>query len=790
MSNLKESFDGIRKRYFQIMSKKSNQTDESRLNSIRKLKTDLLKFYSPSYDEMHILALGLLNDVIAIFEKNISQGKKKSEQTVKSIKTKQFLQDKDNKIATYDLKNRNSAAAFGATVYVKSELIEIDGSQLNTDVLVDFDEQQDVRFTFVATDYLLDNTMYDMDSNIFRGNPLKCSVAFNYLVNKHFLSKIDLYPGIDMRIPQFFEILDDPLNINKSQVHQSDFQFVGDEDRILKIIEYIESQDVCFTSFVLNIQNRCSEITNSATKKYLIIENNENYNYNYSEGHTVVLLFFRNGSEIQPFFIDNNLYIPLNIQKSVSSFLTFFINKFQTRLKWENLITHGVNMNISFINKVYESTANCFLVSIFIIEILWRNIFFNDCFKFRSNPANKPSIDIVKKYIIILVINLDKFKTNNKSFYWKFLCNYGRTILQEMLLLDENKSLNDYKREYFLNEDADPFEIRTLQELINDIDTVSNFISVIFREYLLSYQVSMHNFCGIRLGNIIQYDILEDMPQKDNGFEFFKLHNFFVLRSSKNDPEPGKNPLVFPHITRKDCEILINDNKNDVRKSVILKNANKESLYDISQVQFLLFEFRDFINNTIINVELDYTLLPPTPTRTPPLPSTPPDSKRRKTNPSPSPPVTHDNSGVEEHKDHGPDETVDEKKGPGFGARSKQRSRKSASKKQSSPPSSGVKKPHRYKPGTVALREIRRYQKTFHLMIPKLPFQRLVREIAQDFKTDLRFQGSAILALQEAMEAYVVGLFEDTNLCGIHAKRVTIMPKDIQLARRIRGERS
>uniref|UniRef100_A0A8C9QUP7 H3.Y histone 1 n=1 Tax=Scleropages formosus TaxID=113540 RepID=A0A8C9QUP7_SCLFO len=94
------------------------------------------------------------------------------------------------------------------------------------------------------------------------------------------------------------------------------------------------------------------------------------------------------------------------------------------------------------------------------------------------------------------------------------------------------------------------------------------------------------------------------------------------------------------------------------------------------------------------------------------------------------------------------------------------------------------------RPGTVALREIRRYQKSTELLIRKLPFQRLVREIAQDFKTDLRFQGAAIGALQEASEAYLVGLFEDTNLCAIHAKRVTIMPKDIQLARRIRGERA
>lgn len=101
-----------------------------------------------------------------------------------------------------------------------------------------------------------------------------------------------------------------------------------------------------------------------------------------------------------------------------------------------------------------------------------------------------------------------------------------------------------------------------------------------------------------------------------------------------------------------------------------------------------------------------------------------------------------------------------------------------------------AKKPHRYRPGTVALREIRRYQKSTELLIRKLPFQRLVREIAQNFKTDLRFQSTAILALQEASEAYLTGLFEDTNLCAIHAKRITIMPRDIHLARRLRGERA
>lgn len=145
-------------------------------------------------------------------------------------------------------------------------------------------------------------------------------------------------------------------------------------------------------------------------------------------------------------------------------------------------------------------------------------------------------------------------------------------------------------------------------------------------------------------------------------------------------------------------------------------------------------------------------------------------------------------------------------------ARTKQTARKStggkaprkqlASKaaRKSAPSTGGVKKPHRYKPGTVALREIRRYQKSTELLIRKLPFQRLVslhmyrlnatdiftnstatqvREIAQDFKSDLRFQSSAIGALQESVESYLVSLFEDTNLCAIHAKRVTIQSVSI-----------
>ena len=99
---------------------------------------------------------------------------------------------------------------------------------------------------------------------------------------------------------------------------------------------------------------------------------------------------------------------------------------------------------------------------------------------------------------------------------------------------------------------------------------------------------------------------------------------------------------------------------------------------------------------------------------------------------------------------------------------------------------SSVKTKHRFRPGTVALREIRRYQKSTELLLRKLPFQRLVREIASEIKSDLRFQSPAIM-VQKATETYLVSLFEDINLCAFHAKRVTIMPRDIQLTKRLGG---
>ncbi|XP_068209600.1 histone H3-like [Palaemon carinicauda] len=117
--------------------------------------------------------------------------------------------------------------------------------------------------------------------------------------------------------------------------------------------------------------------------------------------------------------------------------------------------------------------------------------------------------------------------------------------------------------------------------------------------------------------------------------------------------------------------------------------------------------------------------------------------------------------------------------------------RKKAIKQKATPKEGSLKadkKKHRFRPGTVALMEIRHYQKSGSLLIPKLPFSRLVREIFQSFGQNFRIQQLALMALQEATEAYLVNLMDTANLCAIHAKRVTLFPKDIRLARRIRGD--
>ena len=110
----------------------------------------------------------------------------------------------------------------------------------------------------------------------------------------------------------------------------------------------------------------------------------------------------------------------------------------------------------------------------------------------------------------------------------------------------------------------------------------------------------------------------------------------------------------------------------------------------------------------------------------------------------------------------------------------------------------GIKKPHRYHSGLLGLQEIHRYQQSTDSLIRKTPFNKLIKEISQEYRVcpdgpgtpsvQVRFQSTALVALQETAENFLVGLFEDVNLLAVHAKRVTVMPHDIRLALGICGD--
>ena len=778
MDTVSSKFDDFVKRYFDIMSKTSTQTIEQRVTSLEQVKQEFFNgCYSPSYDYMHVLFLGLLNDATYMLKKRITQTNKtralvpvttpvisKKKDTVMALTTKK--NNSFNNFALHDQLSQQSVAGFGETVYVPQHLraVDIVGLDITTELI-----NNTVRFEFIPAQYLLNNTAYDIQYNFYQGYGYMNTSAYAYFVDKHYKNKKRIYGSHNVNKPQFFEIFYEYL-FGKNSTHVRDSDFVGDNDYFQKIVQYIENTCVCFTSFML-----CYSL------KYVDYRGNRTYSIDdptyigltdKSFSHAISVLVYRHLNDVQVTCINNNPVSSPQDEKIMNVFFNNFKNRFTNTLNL-NIKFNMTNINLNFgtLTKNYGSNGFCGVLSILLNDILWTNIFNNDVFGFRQqNPSPvPPTIETVNQYLSELFRALENTLHQHESQYQNFVSNYVYTVCEKILLCDENKSLNQYKKDVFGIKsvskqipDEYPFDIIKLKSIINQaIFTISTFISVLIREHLLLYKYYL-GYVGIRLDEDNTPDLppstLKALKIKNNGFRFYKANIFYNDGLHKSgDPKADQNPTHFEHIHIPNVTISFEDDINltpSQPRPIVLNVDNIQTTFNYDKITFLFCDYSKCINNTIHEIVLDYS----------------------------SYPSFHESRCV-----------------VSFGARKKQKAHKAKSKKQSTkkaattkkpPSSSGVRKPHRYRPGTVALREIRKYQKTVCLMIQKLPFQRLVREIAQDFKTDLRFQSSSILALQEASEAYIIGLFEDTNLSAIHAKRVTIMPKDVQLARRIRGERS
>ena len=369
-----------------------------------------------------------------------------------------------------------------------------------------------------------------------------------------------------------------------------------------------------------------------------------------------------------------------------------------------------------------------------------------------------PSHDVVIEYIAI-ALNTLYDAVHNTSTWWTFLCNYARYMLRDIIFHDRKRSLISYKNEIFQNIPDNPFIFKSLNDLYQDEELRMNtsHMNVVLKRYIIDneYWDHMLGFCF----DPVQNNNLLRIPQSDNGIEYFLQ----PLKNLRNEIDYDKidsiDTFVLKHTTIINRSVVIDHNNGN---PLVSESGNVYN--DLSKIYILFFNFTSDLIDKIINFEdLNYDR---SSFRQAYINALSDDNKRNEN--------SEEEEGEEEEEEEEGEEEEEE------GEEEKKEDNKKDNKKQ---------KIDKYKPGERALKEIKKYQKSTDLLIPKKPFYRVVREILDEIKTKYRLQSSAVMALQEAAEAYIVGFLEDVNLCNIHAKRVTIMPHDIKLAQKLRGEK-
>ena len=398
MDTISSRFDNSVKRYFDIMSKRSTQTTEQRVTSLERVKEEFLKnCYSPSFNEMHVLFLGLLHDATYMLKKQTNKTRvtvpvtnpvtvSKKKDTVVSLKTqKPIVLDK---FMRPERLSQQLLAGFGETVFETRYIEEVTLPDIiiNTELV-----NNTIKFEFIPEHYLLNNTVHVMDYNIFRGHDYLFAAAYNFLVDKHLKNKEILYGSTNVNQAQFFEIFHQQLIRLDSYVHTHvlDLNYLEDYGYLENLISYIENTRVCFTSFILryNLQFELDQSTD--TKIYIVDDPTCSVNGSY--GHVVSVLVYRNLNDIQVFIINNNPTTPPQEIKLLNWFFDYFKNIFTKSLNLNiTFKIYNYNVNIADNTKNYEMSGFCGIVSIMLNDILWTNIFKNDVFGFRQKKYHHP----------------------------------------------------------------------------------------------------------------------------------------------------------------------------------------------------------------------------------------------------------------------------------------------------------------------------------------------------------------------------------------------------------------
>ena len=815
--NNEKTFDEIWKTYYKVILVNKIQLPlENRRLILASFLKHFKKVYIPYYSQFHDLFYTLLVD-----ENNALKNK-----SLLALQNKQKPENKKRvriskrnssvKLKPRQIRQRQSGllGQFGKTVY--DDMIEMD--LMIPDNFTAFLEENGKRYSFIFNfrDYFIDGKCYDLLHNGYAGYFEYQFVAYSYLEKRHQTFKNDFIDRTnekvyDERNCAVFELIFQRYIKLLEEVRFSDSYFDSDDMRrtrqfhytgqhfLARIASYIEDTCPCFTAFPFNY-NLVYEKVNGV-KKFFIVEGKINENNREHYAHTITILIYgykKNGNKhLKIYVIENNRQnnsqdVIMNI--AIPELINIFKTSMSTKIIWDDAVLFnehsfniGRNDNGPNHNEKYAENGYCALISMFFIDLFYQNIMMKNTLNIFKDP---PSESVVENYIKIVldeVYNLlCRYDTRT---WWIFLCNYTRTIFQEVTFNDSTSSLNTYKTNRFQSGFFEPFEIMSLDQLINDPaysrDTI--YVKIMLNRYIIHKKIL---FFSIGFNCDYNNEQILTAIQSKNSMEYYLP--YIALRFySQITNNPIDRFIEFVHVGNRRTLTIQNDiNRHYNNDAKIEINDNGATIFeqnDLSKVMMLFLNLNPFFNRLVQQIVLRIT-----PDGYPfNFHTLQPEENKRKEEARNK--IKSVAKKIIQQKREEKRKIEKEKQTELLKKEEKKKileQKKKENEAKKSPATTNVKKPHKYKPGTVALREIRKYQKTVELLIKKHPFQKLVREIASDFKTDLRFQGSAMLALQEGVEAYIIGLLDDSNLCAIHSKRVTIMPKDIQLARRLRGERS
>ena len=775
--------EAVIKRYFDWITAKNVKNDMAKMKRLQKMYIDMRSCHRTASDYRYQLFCSLLEDEKRICLQETKANANGQRNTVPTVLNKQALVEPSKKPRARNVtaRGRNNALRrytneFGSVTYNENEMQQIWMDVPDVEVKIDGYD-----FVFLPVEYTTNGKYYDITHNIFIGYNTLMFVTYNSVFKRHLQHKREILEEEGLQEyedrPLHFELLHKEYDVNDDRdesVTCVNLDLVNGHNFLARVARYIENTTPSFTMFDVNIHLSYEKV-NDTDEYHVETQNEANDGKVEWVNHAVCAVVYREGDVAQLIVIDNNRHASYSlilkqqlfpvVQDAISMHM-------DSQLRWDNIpLINNRAFNSGFPKDEYTISGYCALLTILFIDVMLRNVLIRDALRLSNDPP--PKHRVVVDYITIALNTLHE-RVHESRTWWPFLCNYARYTLRDVLFEDETKSLASYRNGTFRGTPTNPFVVSSLNDIYRDPELSMNtsHMNVVLKRYLVKNKHWGYWF-GFRFDPVRIEEALR-VPQSENGFEYFAPTINFV-KIFKDTIAPVDS-FVFRHVSIPGRSLVIENNNGDPR----IVSYDGTTYADLTRVYVLFFQFTQEHMDKLTKIDgLNYNGPSLRQKLKDALHGTPGNTQNEESK-------RQFDLSEEEEEDEEEEEEGEEEEEEGEGG---EEERKGEEKKEEvARKAPQTKNKEKRRPGEAALEEIRHYQKSTDLIIDKEPFYRLVREIVVGFNDKIKLKPTAVEALQEAAEAYVVGFFEDVNLCNIHAKRVTIMEPDVRLARRLRGE--